>query len=322
VALPRCVILDDYQNAALEMADWSPLGDRVEVVVLNDHIADRAALIGALEGAAIVVAMRERTVFDRALIERLPDLRLLVTTGMKNASIDVAAAADAGITVCGTGGSAGATAELTWGLILALLRHIPRESAAMAAGGRWQSTLGRELAGRVLGVVGFGRLGGRVARVGLAFGMEVRAFSRSLTPEAAAGAGVGHCARLDDLLSTCDIVSVHVTLTDQSRGLIGARELGLMKPRAVLVNTSRGPIVEEAALAAALSEGRLAGAAVDVYDTEPLPAGHPFLALDNILTTPHIGYVTEETYRVFFGEAVEDIAAWLDGTPVRVIVGD
>jgi phosphoglycerate dehydrogenase-like enzyme len=315
----RCVILDDYQNVAYTMADWGRLDGRVELEVLTRHIGDRDELARTLEPFEIIVAMRERTPFDQALFERLPRLKLLVTTGMRNPSIDLDAAVARGVTVCGTKGSAGATAELAWGLIIGLLRHIPEEAANLHRGGPWQSTVGRDLAGRRLGVVGLGNLGTRVARVGRAFGMPVSAWSRSLTPEKAASLDLDYCADLDELLRTADIVTLHLVLNAEARHIIDARRLALMKPDAFLVNTARGPLVDEAALVRALAERRIAGAALDVYGEEPLPAEHPFRTLPNVLATPHLGYVTEATYRVFFGGAVEDIEAWLAGSPVRVL---
>jgi phosphoglycerate dehydrogenase-like enzyme len=313
------VALDDYQDAARRFGDWSKVAGMVELEVLTEHIEDRDLLVKKLADAEIVIAMRERTPFDRPLLERLPKLKLLVTTGMKNASIDVKAAAERGITVCGTGLSPGPTAELTWGLIQALLRHIPTEYENLRRDGKWQLTLGRELAGRRLGLLGLGRLGSRVARVGLAFDMKVSAWSRNLTSQRCAEVGVEHASSLDELLRTSDIVTIHLVLSDRTRGLLGARELGLMQPTAILINTSRGPIVDESALVGILSEKRIAGAGLDVFDREPLPAGHPFRKLDNVIATPHLGYVTEETYRICYGEAVDDIAAWLAGKPLRVI---
>jgi phosphoglycerate dehydrogenase-like enzyme len=315
----RCAILDDYQNVALALADWGKLAGRVEPRAFNEYVADREQLVDMLADAEIIVAMRERTRIDRALIERLPRLKLLVTTGMKNAAIDVRAAADRGIIVCGTGSSPGATAELAWGLILAHLRHIPREMAEFSRGGRWQLTVGRELAGKRLGVIGLGKLGSRVARAGLAFEMKVAAWSSNLTRERCAEAGVEFAGSLDSLLRESDVVTIHLVLSERTRDLIGARELGLMKPTAILINTSRGPIVNEQALIAALREKKISGAGLDVFGEEPLPADHPLRALDNVVATPHLGYVTEENYRVYYGQAVEDIAAWLDGKPVRVI---
>jgi phosphoglycerate dehydrogenase-like enzyme len=315
----RCAILDDYQNAALAMADWSPLDGEVEMVVFNDHLVDREAVAARLRDFPIVVAMRERTPFDAALIERLPNLELLITTGMRNASIDLKAATAAGVTVCGTPGAPGTTAELTWGLILALLRHIPEESANIRANGPWQSTVGTDLNGKRLGIVGLGNLGTRVARVGRAFEMEVAAWSRSLTDDRAAELGIARCDTLEALFETADIVTIHLLLNAETRGLIGAGLLARMKPSAVLINTARGPIVDEAALIAALRERRIAGAALDVYEPEPLPADHPFRTLPNVVATPHLGYVTENTYRAYFGGVVEDIRGWLDGKPVRVL---
>lgn len=316
----RCAILDDYQGVALGLAEWQSLAGKVDVTVFDDHLDDPDAVAARLAPFEIVVAMRERTPFDRALLARLPQLKLLVTTGMRNASIDLAAAADHGVLVCGTGSVGPSTAELTVGLIIALARHIPAEVAAVRAG-RWQVSLGRDLAGATLGVVGLGRLGSMVARVALAMDMNVVAWSRNLTEERCRAAGVRHAGSLDTLLREADVVTIHLILGKASRGLIGSRELGLMKPTALLVNTSRGPIVDEAALIDALANRRIAGAALDVFDREPLPLDHPFRRLDTVIATPHIGYVTEATYRVYFTEALEDIAAWLAGTPVRVVGG-
>ena len=314
-----CAILDDYQDIAKSIADWRPLQGKVEVRAYHEHFVDRTALAQALSGFEIVVAMRERTSFDAWLFERLPKLKLLVTTGMRNASIDLEAAARHGVQVCGTSSSAGATAELAWGLIHALTRDIPQEVNRFRQGGKWQVGLGRDLLGKNLGVIGLGNLGARVARVGLAFGMHVSGWSRSLTPERCAEIGIRHAGTLDKLLADSDIVSLHVTLNAQSLGLIGARELGLMRRSAYLVNTSRGPVVDEAALIQALRTGQIAGAGIDVYADEPLALDHPFRSLDNVIPTPHLGYVTEETYRIYYGQAVEDISAWLAGAPVRIL---
>jgi phosphoglycerate dehydrogenase-like enzyme len=314
----RCAILDDYQQVALELADWASLGAGVAVESFPDYVADREDLARRLAPFDVVVAMRERTAFDRALIERLPALRLLVTTGLRNASIDVAAATERGIVVCGTRGHPGAAAELTWALILALARHVPREAQAMRDGG-WQTTVGRGLHGATLGVIGMGKVGAQVASVGRAFGMDVVAWSRSLTPERAQEAGVRRAASVDELLPQVDVLTLHVVLNADTRGMIGATELARMKPDALLVNTARGPIVDESALIAALSSGRIAGAALDVYDQEPLPAAHPLRSLANVVLTPHVGYVTREQYRVFYGDAVEDIRAFVAGSPVRVL---
>ncbi|NMH99294.1 D-2-hydroxyacid dehydrogenase family protein [Pseudonocardia sp. K10HN5] len=316
---PRCAVLDDYQGVALDVADWTPVRDAVDVEVFREHIADPDALVEAIGDHEIVVIMRERTPFDATLLARLPQLRLLVTTGMRNAAIDLAAAAGHGVVVCGTQGRAQPTAELTWGLILDLARSITAENTALRADGPWQSTLGTDLAGARLGVLGLGRLGSQVARVGLAFGMDVVAWSPHLTTERAAAAGVGLAASKAELFATSDVVTIHLVLGPGTRGLVGAGELAVMRPGAYLVNTSRGPIVDEDALIAALRAGRIAGAALDVFDVEPLPADHPFRTLPNVLATPHLGYVTHGTYEVFYRDAVEDIAAFLRGTPIRVL---
>ena len=313
----RVAVLDDYQAVALKMADWSVLPSDTQVQVFKDHLSDEKALADRLRDFEIAVAMRERTPFPRTVLQRLPKLKLLITTGMRNASIDVAAARDLGITVCGTGGLPYPTAELTWGLILALLRQIPREDSATRAG-HWQVSVGVGLRDKVLGVMGLGNLGSQVATVGRAFGMSVLAWSQHLTAERAAQFGATLVGK-DELLSRADIVTIHLVLSDRTRGLVGTRELGLMKPTAYLVNTSRGPIVDEEALAQALQKGTIAGAALDVFDEEPLPLDHPLRRLENTVITPHLGYVTVETYKVFYGQAVEDIQAFLRGEPIRVI---
>jgi phosphoglycerate dehydrogenase-like enzyme len=313
----RVAILDDYQGVALGLADWSRLPADVEVVVFRDHLADLDAVAARLAEFEVVVAMRERTPFPRALFARLPRLRCLVTTGMRNAAIDLGTAAGQGVLVCGTDGLPSPTAELTWGLILALLRRIPAEDRAVRDG-RWQESLGLGLHDKTLGVIGLGRLGSRVARVGRAFEMRVLAWSQNLTAERAAEAGATRVDR-DELLARSDVVTLHLVLSERTRGLIGARELALMKPSAYLVNTSRGPLVDEAALVRALREGTIAGAGLDVYDEEPLPRDHPLRRLPNTVLTPHLGYVTEETYRVFYGQALEDVEAFLRGQPTRVL---
>ena len=315
--MPRVAVLDDYQRVALDCADWSVLPAGVEVEVFQDHLADEQALARRLEPFEVVVAMRERTPFPRSLLERLPRLELLITTGRFNAAIDMEAVQELGVTLSGTGGLLYPTAELTWALILGLVRRLPREDAAIRAGA-WQVTLGEGLQGKVLGVIGLGNLGSQVAKVGQAFGMEVLAWSQRLDGERAAARGVEAVTR-DELLRRSDIVSIHYVLSERSRGLIGAEELALMKPTAYLVNTSRGPLVDEPALIAALEEERIAGAGLDVFDVEPLPPDHAFRRLDNVVVTPHIGYVTKETYAVFFREIVGDIQAYLDGAPVRVV---
>ena len=314
--MPRVAVLDDYQDAALASADWSSLpGTQVEV--FHDHLDDEAALAQRLAPFEVVVAMRERTPFTGSLLARLPNLRLLVTTGARNASIDVGAAREHGITVAGTRSMSTPTAELTWGLILGLARNIPAEDRA-TRDGAWQTSIGPSLEGKTLGVVGLGRLGGQVAAVGKVLQMDVVAWSQNLTADRALEAGARLVTK-DELMSQSDVVTIHYVLSDRSRGLIGERELALMKPTAYLVNTSRGPLVDEAALIRALEQKRIAGAALDVFDTEPLPPDHPLRRLGNTVITPHIGYVTQENYRLFYGDAVEDIAAFLKGAPIRVV---
>ena len=310
-------VLDDYQGVAQRMADWNALGDDVRVRVFQDHLSEQRALADRLRLFEAVVAMRERTPFPRSLLEALPQLRLLVTTGMRNASIDVEAATDLGVTVCGTEGLGYPTAELTWGLILAWARRIPHEDWATREG-RWQTTIGVGLRGKVLGVIGLGRLGSQVAAIGGAFGMTVIAWSQNLTAERAAASGAA-LAPKDDLLRRADVVTIHLQLSDRTRGLLGGRELGLMKATALLVNTSRGPIVEEAALIDALRQRTIAGAALDVFDEEPLPPDHALRRLGSTVITPHLGYVTIEGYEVFYRGAVEDIQAFRGGHPIRVL---
>ena len=307
-------MLDDYQGIALASGPWDQLG--AEVVALRDHLVGDD-LVAALAGSEVVVAMRERTAFDRALLERLPDLRLLVTTGMRNAAIDLAAAAERGVVVSGTRSRQEAPAELTWALVLAVTRNLVAEDAAVRAGG-WQTSIGPELSGRTLGVLGLGRLGDRVAGYGRAFGMKVLGWSANLDPGHARELGVEPVA-LDDLLRRADVATIHLQLSDRTRGLIGARELALLGPGGYLVNTSRGPIVDEAALVDALHAGTIAGAGLDVYDVEPLPAGHPLRSAPRTVLAPHLGYVSTDTYRTYFADAVEDVAAWVAGSPVRVL---
>ncbi len=314
----HCAILDDYQNCALGFADWNSL-EGVQVKNFTDAITTPDALVEQLAGFEIIVAMRERTRFDAALLGRLPRLKLLVTTGMKNASIDLQAAAAHGVIVCGTRGLSDPTPELTWGLLLALARHIPADVASVRAGEKWQTRIGVGLSGKTLGIVGLGSIGSRMARYAQAFDMPVLAWSPNLTDERCQTVGVERAPTLDVLLQRADIVTLHMVLSDSTRGLLGARELRLLKPTALLVNTSRGPLIDEAALLQTLAENRIAGAALDVYDTEPLPATHPLRTLPNVVTTPHIGYVTRETYQIFYDDAVEDIQAWLKGSPVRTL---
>ncbi len=313
----RVAVLDDYQSVASHFAEWASLPEPSEVQFFDDHQADEAALVARLAAFDVVVAMRERTPFTRSLLQQLPKLRLLVTTGMRNASIDVTAAVALGITVSGTDGLPYPTAELTWGLILALARKISAEDRAIREG-RWQTTLGVGLQGKTLALLGLGRLGTQVARFGAAFGMQVIAWSPHLTAERAATGGAELVAR-DELFQRADVLSIHLVLSERTRGLVGASELALLKRQTLLINTSRGPLVDEAALIAALASEKIAGAALDVFDREPLPAGHPLLALENTVLTPHLGYVTEETYRVFYSQALEDIQGHLAGKPLRVL---
>src|SRR5580700_1775810 len=315
----RVAILDDYQQVALASADWSAVRERAEIHVFTSHIARTEALVNALEPFDVIMAMRERTPFDAERLGRLPRLRLLVTTGMSNASIDLDAAALCGITVCGTGGIGSSTAELTWGLILALLRHIPTEDRWMKMAGRAGGpALGTGLGGKRLGVVGLGRQGRRVAEIGRAFGMHVVAWSQNLDPAQAEQVGAKAVSK-EELFASSDVVTVHYKHSGRSVGLVGEAELALMKPSAFLVNTSRGPLVDSEALLAALKSGGIAGAALDVYDVEPLPLSSPLRTAPNVVLTPHLGYVTEEAYRIFYGEAAEDIVAFADGSPVRVL---
>jgi phosphoglycerate dehydrogenase-like enzyme len=314
-SLSRIAILDDYQGVALSLADWGSLG--VPVDVFRDTIKDEDALAARLAPYDAIVLMRERTPFPRSLIERLPGLKLLITTAGRNLSVDSAALKERGITFCGTGGGVSQTAELTWGLILALVRDIPAQDRSLREG-RWQTALGEGLEGRTLGVIGLGKQGQRVARVALAFGMRVIAWSQNLTAEAAAAHGAERVEK-EVLLREADVVTLHLVLSERSRHTIGAAELSLMKPGAFLVNTSRGPLVDAAALEAALRERRIAGAGLDVFDDEPLPAGASIAALPNTVLTPHLGYVTRGNLTTFYKGAVEDIAAYLAGAPIRVI---
>lgn len=306
----KVAILDDYQNVALSMADWSAVAAHADITVFNDHLADPDAVVERLAPFDVVCVMRERTPLRRNTLERLPRLKMIASTGPFNAAVDVTAAKERGIHVSTTGGYIESTVELTWALILAAARWIVDETVSVRNGG-WQTSVGRQLGGAVLGVLGLGRIGSRVARVGAAFGMDVVAWSANLTPEAADQAGATYVSK-DELFSRADVLTVHLVLSERSRGAVGGRELGLMKPTALLVNTSRGPIVEEAALIGALRSGRLAAAGLDVFDTEPLPADHPLRALPTVVATPHIGYVADRVYRTFYGEAAAEIARWLD----------
>ncbi|MFS8102412.1 D-2-hydroxyacid dehydrogenase family protein [Lentzea alba] len=306
----KCVVLDDYQGVALTNADWSGL----DVTVVRDHLSDPAP---ALADAECVVIMRERTPFTAALFARLPRLRLLITSGMRNASIDLEAARAHGVTVCGTGSAKTPPTELTWALILGLARHLATENAAFHSGGPWQSTVGVDLAGRVLGLVGFGNLGRAVGRIGKAFGMDVVAWSPNLTLDRVEPEGVRLASSLHDLLGQADFASIHLVLSDRSRGLVDAAALACLKPSAFLINTSRAAIVDAAALLEVLREKRIAGAGLDVFEVEPLPLTDELRTLPNVLATPHLGYVTEANYRTYFQEAVEDIHAFIAGAPIR-----
>ena len=314
----RCAILDDYQNVALTMADWSTVTGEVELQVFDAHLGSAENVVAALQGFAIVCAMRERTPFPRSVIEALPDLKLLITTGMRNASIDLDAARANNVTVCGTPAFGNATAALTIGLMLELTRHIGTENARLKAGAPWQTTMGLDLEGLTLALLGLGRLGTKVAQIGQALGMKVIAWSQNLTAEKCREAGVGYVGR-EDLFRRADFLSIHVQLSPRTRGLVTAADLGLMQRTAYLINTSRGPIVDEAALISALRDKRMAGAGIDVFDIEPLPLDHPFRKLDNVVVTPHLGYVTAQNYRAYFAGMVDDIRAFLDGAPVRVL---
>jgi phosphoglycerate dehydrogenase-like enzyme len=306
----KIAVLDDYQNAALESADWSVLRDRADIAVFQDHLADPDALIERLLPFDVVCVMRERTPLPRSVIERLPNLKLIASTGPVNPSIDVAAAGDHGIAVVHTGYRSDPTVELTWALILASARHIVKESNSVRSGG-WQPTVGMDLRGMTLGVLGLGRIGSQVACVGTAFGMNLIAWSQNMTTEAARAAGAALVSK-DQLFEQADILTIHLVFSSRTRGLVGAAELARMKPTARLINASRGPIVEEQALISALKNKRIAGAAIDVFDIEPLPPPHPFRRLDNILATPHIGYVSQGLYKTFYEDTVSNIRKWLD----------
>jgi phosphoglycerate dehydrogenase-like enzyme len=306
----KVAVLDDYQNVALQLADWSGVRRHAEITVFNDHVADASAVVERLRPFDAVCVMRERTPLTREILQQLPNLKLIASTGARNASIETQTAADLGIAVTATGYDSTPTIEFTWSLILASMRGIDREAASLRAGG-WQTGLGSILRGKNLGIVGLGNIGREVARIGLAFGMKVIAWSQNLTEEKASAAGATLVGK-QTLFREADIVTVHLVLSSRTRGVVGAAELALMKPTARLINSSRGPIVDQAALIKALQARTIAGAAVDVFDTEPLPADHPFRTLDNLLATPHIGYVTEELYRTFYGDAAASIAAWLE----------
>jgi phosphoglycerate dehydrogenase-like enzyme len=313
----RVAILDDYQDAARRYADWSPVERDADIAIFRDTVADVDRLVERLEPFHVVCAMRERTRFNAEVLKRLPNLRLIASTGSWNAAIDVDAAHACGITVSGTEGGGSATPEFTWALILAAARHIPDEVASVRRGG-WQTAVGADLKGRVLGILGLGRIGREVAAVGQAFGMEVIAWSQNLREDDARAFGVRRVER-EALFSLSDVLTIHLKLSPRTTGLVDAAALAAMKPSAILVNTSRGPIVDEQALVDALAAGRPAMAALDVYDVEPLPTEHRLRSLPNLITTPHIGYVTEQTYRVFYGQTVDNIRNWMDGKPSRIV---
>ena len=312
----RCAILDDYFDITLKLADWSKIADRVDVTVFNQPFASSEAAASALKDFEIICVMRERTPFPRSLLAALPKLKLLITSGMRNASIDSEAAKEQGVVFCGTQWNRDPTSALTMGLILELTRSIGRENARMHAGEPLQKFIGLEIEGRTLGIIGLGKLGAKVAGLAKAFGMNVIAWSPNLTPERCKEVGVGYATK-EELFANADIITIHVVLSDRSRGLVGRADLARMKPSAFLVNTSRGPIVDETALLETLQQKKIAGAAIDVFSVEPLPTDHPFRKLDNLVLTPHLGYVTEEGFRAHYTQMVEGIGGWLKGEPVR-----
>jgi D-3-phosphoglycerate dehydrogenase len=319
VSKPRLAILDDYQRVALKMADWSAIAQRCDIDVIDRPLAvpDEAAQV--LAPYNILCLLRERTAMPRALIERLPNLRLLAITGAAHRTLDLAAATEHGVLVCHTSAHPGAhqgTPELAIALMLAVVRQIPCEDR-LIRDGRWQTTLGIQLSGRTLGIVGLGNIGRKVARVAQALDMKVIAWSQNLTPEAAAAAGVTRVDK-NELFRSSDVVSLHLVLSERTRGIVGAHELSLMKPTACIINTARGPLIDEAALIDVLRNRRIAGAGLDVYWQEPIPPDHPLLALDNVVLTPHLGYVVEESYRAFYGDTVANVTAWLNGKPIRM----
>jgi phosphoglycerate dehydrogenase-like enzyme len=312
----RCAILDDYLNISLKLADWSKIEDRVDVTVFNQPFASPEAAVSALKDFEIILAMRERTPFPRAMFDQLPKLKLLITSGMRNAAIDLAAAKDKGVVVCGTNWPRDPTAALTMGMILELTRNIGRENARMHAGEYLQKHVGIEIDGKTLGVVGLGKLGAKVSTIAKTFGMNVIAWSPNLTAERCKEVGVTYATK-EELFSTADIITIHMVLSDRSRGLVGAADLARMKPTSFIVNSARGPIIDEMALLETLKARKIAGAAVDVFSVEPLPVDHPFRKLDNLVLTPHLGYVTQETFIAHYTQMVEGIDGWFKGEPVR-----
>lgn len=316
----RCAILDDYQQVALKIADWSTITEKVEIVSFSQHFYDENELVDYIRDAEIVIVMRERTPFGVSLFEKLPKLKLLITSGMRNTSIDLVAAAAHGVTVCGTASSSEPPTELTWALIMNLARNIMKENADLRSNGLWQSTVGSDLYGKRLGLLGLGKIGGRMATIAKAFGMDIIAWSQNLTKEQTDQLGVQLASSKEELLETSDYVSIHLVLSDRTRGLISEKDLQLMKSTAYLVNTSRAAIVDQQALIKALHENWIAGAGLDVFDLEPLPLDHPFRTMPNVLATPHLGYVTERNYTTYYQEAVEDIQAYLDGRVIRSLI--
>src|SRR5580698_2566025 len=312
----RCAITDDYLNLSTKVADWSPLKDRIDITVFNEPFASAEAAASALKDFEIICAMRERTPFPRTLFGALPKLKLLITSGMRNAAIDMEAAKEHNVVLCGTKWGRDPTAPLTMGLILELTRNIGRENARMHAGEPLQKFIGMELEGRTLGVIGLGKLGSKVAKLAQAFGMNVIAWSPNLTPEKCAEAGVTYASK-EELFANADVITIHVVLGPRSRGLVGREDLARMKPTAYIVNTARGPIIDEAALLEVLQQRKIAGAGIDVFSVEPLPVDHPFRKLDNMVLTPHLGYATEEVFRGHYVQMVEGIDAWFKGEPVR-----
>jgi phosphoglycerate dehydrogenase-like enzyme len=316
----RCAVLDDYQEAAMQFGDWDSLAGRVSVHPFVSHFADEDSLVSGLADFEIIVANRERTPFPASTFARLPRLKLLITTGARNHVIDMQAAARLGVTVCATGGNSGPTAEFTWMLLMAAARNLVNEAVNLRAGGRWQlPTIGADLRGRQLGILGLGKIGSVIAGFGKAFGMNLVAWSQNMTDEAAVAVGAARALSLEALLEASDFVTVHLVLSGRTRGLIGREQLRRMKKTAFLINTARGPIVDRPALIEALKEGWIAGAAVDVFDAEPLPADDEMRALPNLLATPHLAHVARSSYAVYYRDAVEDIAAWLEGAPIRVL---